>query len=99
MVNLFVAIIVSDIEELKHEGNIQETTNKAYYIISYGNIKSLISRFHDFEKQMYNKDICVHSLCFGNNGIEAKSNGCKGIKVSRNIQLQLNDIVRKRNPT
>ena len=87
MVNLFVAIIVSDIEELKREGNIQETINKAYHIISYGNIISLVSRCYHLDVQTYNTDICVHSICFD----------CKGTKVSRNIKLELQNIATKNN--
>ena len=34
MVNLFVAIIVSDIEQLKHDGKIEETRQKIYHIIN-----------------------------------------------------------------
>jgi hypothetical protein len=96
MVNLVVAIIVSDIEELKKEGVIQDIINKAYHIISHGNISSLSSlsctfrKVEDSTKQEWKNsavDICVHSICFT----------CNGMKVSPSVKDKLLDIVNKRN--
>ena len=86
MVNLFVAIIVSDIEELKREGNIQETIQKVYHIINYENILSCFHHLGEGLKKN-NNGICTHSICFR----------CKAIKVSPNIQLELQNIVRRNN--
>ena len=83
MVNLFVAIIVSDIEELKREGNIQEMVNKAHHIIHYENLLSCLHLLDDQEKLM----ICTHSICFN----------CKGIRVSQNVQLQVQNIIKRKN--
>ena len=87
MVNLFVAIIVSDIEELKREGNIQEMVNKAYHIIHYENLLSCLHLLDDQEKN-YKCVICTHSICFN----------CKGIKVSQHVQLQVQNIINRNKP-
>ena len=86
MVNLFVAIIVSDIEELKREGNVQEIVNKAHHIIHYENLLYCLHRFDDQEKK-YKCVICTHTICFN----------CKGMKVSPNVQLQVQNIIKRRN--
>ena len=94
MVNLVVAIIVSDIEELKREGLIQDSINKAYHIISHGNLLScrrslLGQKVQDSNNEVSknNKtEICVHSICFN----------CKGLKVSASIKTNLLQIVEKR---
>ena len=93
MINLVVAIIVSDIAELKKEGIIQDTINKAYHIISHGNILACKTSFQCKridDKNIKKEDatnICTHSICFD----------CKGIKVSPNVQDNLFAIVKKRN--
>ena len=93
MVNLVVATIVSDIEELKKEGTIQDIINKAYHIISHGNISSIscaIRKVADSTKQEWKNsavDICVHSICFT----------CNGMNVSPTVKEKLLDIINKRN--
>ena len=95
MINLVVAIIVSDIAELKKEGIIQDTINKAYHIISHGNILACKTAFQrkridDKNIKNLNEDaikICTHSVCFD----------CQGIKVSPNVQDNIFAIVKKRN--
>ena len=94
MINLVVAIIVSDIAELKKEGIIQDTINKAYHIISHGNMLACKTSFkcrRIDDKNIKNlnengTNICTHSICFD----------CKGIKVSPNVQDNLFAIVKKR---
>ena len=95
MVNLVVAIIVSDIEDLKREGIIQDIINKAYHIISHGNTRTFLSRctirkVRDSTTQDWKNsalDICVHSICFR----------CNGMKVSPTVKDKLLAIVKKRN--
>ena len=94
MINLVVAIIVSDIDELKREGVIQDTINKAYHIISHGNIVAVThsiksKKVDDRKSGQLLKDkteICMHSICFN----------CSGIKVSSNVQNNLSKLVKKR---
>ena len=94
MINLVVAIIVSDIDELKREGVIQDTINKAYHIISHGNIVAVThsiksKKVDDRKSGQLLKDkteICMHSICFN----------CNGIKVSSNVQNNLSKLVKKR---
>ena len=93
MVNLVVAIIVSDIEELKKEGKIQDTLNKASHIISHGNICFLSNPLRQVEAPGTEKwkdsgiDICVHSICFK----------CNGVKVSPNVRDKLLNIAKEKN--
>ena len=86
MVNLFVAIIVSDIDKLKHDGRIEEIRQKIYHIINSENILSCFYHLSDDLKKS-TRDVCTHSICFS----------CKGIKVGRSTQLELENIVRKNN--
>ena len=86
MVNLFVAIIVSDIEVLKHDGKIEEMRQKIYHIINSENILSCFRHLKDGIKKN-GESICTHSICFN----------CKGIKVERDIQIELENIVKKNN--
>ena len=87
MVNLFVALIVSDIEELKREGGIQETVNKAHHVLHYENVLSVFQLFHRELTEMEQKEaICTHSICFN----------CPGRKVSLAIQQKLHNIVEAR---
>ena len=92
MINLVVAIIVSNIEELKTDGTIQHTINKAYHIISHGNFCqwSLPGRkVKDSMKQEFSSsrvEICLHNICFN----------CKGLKVSSHIQQRLIEILEER---
>ena len=92
MINLVVAIIVSDIEELKMDGILQDTMNKAYHIISHGNFcqwsingkveSSMKKEFADSRVE----EICIHSICFK----------CNGLKVSSHIKRRLIGILDKR---
>ena len=92
MINLVVAIIVSNIDELKTDGIIQDTINKAYHIISHANFCqwSIHSqKIEDSIKKEFSTlkvEICLHNICFN----------CKGLKVSSHIQRRLIEILEKR---
>ena len=92
MVNLFIALIITDIEELRREGNIRETLNKAFDIISYGQImkswEGIISLCYTHRPiiSTSHADICVHDICFD----------CDKIKVPTNIRDELQSIARKK---
>ena len=79
MVNVIVAIIVSDIKELRKDVKIQDTLNKAYHVVSYGKILNLRPTIQDIS------DICTHSICFK----------CNKIKVSLDCEEDLLSIVKK----
>ena len=85
MVNLFVAIIVSDIEQLKHDGKIEETRQKIYHIINIENTIACLWRTRRDETESWRKMVCTHSICFG----------CKGIKVPPSSQKELEEIAMK----
>jgi hypothetical protein len=84
MVNLFVAIIVSDIDKLKYEGKIEEIRQKIYHIINCENILSCLHHFKDDVNES-SGSICTHSICFN----------CKGIKVATETKIELENIARK----
>ena len=82
MVNVIVAIIVSDIKELRKDVKIQDTLNKAYHVVSYGKILNLRPTIQDISRPI---DICTHSICFK----------CNKIKVSLDCEEDLLSIVKK----
>ena len=94
MVNLFVAIIVSDIENLQKESHIQEMVNKAHLIIHYETVIRILtlqgcltshsstSRRSDDENKI---EVCSHSMC-----------RCKAKKVDSKIVKRLKQIIRRR---
>ena len=92
MINLVVAIIVSNIEELKTDGIIQDTINKAYHVISHANFCQWSiqgQKIEDSIKKEFSSskvEICLHNICFN----------CKGLKVSSHIQRRLIEILDKR---
>ena len=81
MVNVIVAIIVSDIKELRKDVKIQDTLNKAYHVVSYGKILNLRPTIQD-DRPI---DICTHSICFK----------CDKVKVSPDCEEDLLNIVKK----
>ena len=83
MVNLFVAIIVSDIDKLKRDGRIEETRQKIYHIINAENIRSCFHYFDDTVKKS-NGTVCTHSICFD----------CKAIKVNPVTREKLEMIIK-----
>ena len=92
MINLVVAIIVSDIAELRTDSIIQDTMNKAYHTISHGNfcqwsingkVGASIKKELDASKV---EEICLHSICFK----------CKSLKVSTHIKRKLIEILDRR---
>ena len=95
MVNVIVAIIVSDIKELRKDVKIQDTLNKAYHVVSYGKILNLRPTIQDISKSSVIKrmtgasdrprDICTHSICFN----------CDKVKVSPDCEEDLLNIVKK----
>ena len=95
MVNVIVAIIVSDIKELRKDVKIQDTLNKAYHVVSYGKILNLRPTIQDVSKSSVIKrmtgasgrpiDICTHSICFK----------CRKVKVSPDCEEDLLNIVKK----
>ena len=92
MINLVVAIIVSNIEELKTDGIIQDTINKAYHVISHANFCQWSihgQKIEDSIKKEFSSskvEICLHNICFN----------CKGLKVSSHIQRRLIEILDER---
>ena len=83
MVNLFVAIIVSDIDKLKRDGRIEETRQKIYHII---NAENILSCFHYCADEVHksNGNVCTHSICFD----------CKAIKINPVTREKLEMIIR-----
>ena len=67
MVNLIIAIIISDIQELKLDVKTQDTINKAYYAITYNKI-------FGYAPLRDRQDICIHRLCYGCKGIKICKN-------------------------
>ena len=72
MVNLVVAIIVSDVQELRQDVDIQSSINKAYQIVQFKSIfrlkpnirdSKLPNVIHRIAKAEDLTSICVHSLC------------------------------------
>ena len=80
MINLIVAIIILDIQELRQQVKLQDTINKAYHVISYSRIGT-IAHVSDSPSE-----ICTHKFC----------QNCTGIKITRNTEQELYKIVRKR---
>jgi len=66
MINLIVAIIILDIQELRLQVKLQDTINKAYHVISH-NLILPIEQVNDTPF-----DLCNHRLC----------NDCTGIKIN-----------------
>ena len=83
MVNLFVAIIVSDIDKLKRDGRIEETRQKIYHIVNAENILSCFHHFVD-EVKKSNGNVCTHSICFD----------CRAIKVNPLTREKLEMIIK-----
>ena len=83
MVNLFVAIIVSDIDKLKRDGRIEETRQKIYHIINAENIRSCFHQFQDAVEKSTGV-VCTHSICFD----------CKAIKVNPLTREKLEMILK-----
>ena len=79
MINLIIAIIISDIQELKLDVKIQDTINKAYHAITYNKV-------FGYTPLSDKKDICIHKVCYG----------CNGIKICKNTQQDLLTIVRSK---
>ena len=98
MVNLVVAIIVSDVQELRQDVDIQSSINKAYQIVQFRSIfrlkptirdSGLPNVIHRIAKAEDLTSICVHSLCHSRN--------CDLIKLNCSVcEKQLIDIVQNR---
>ena len=90
MVNLFVALIIVDIEDLKRKGTFQETLNKAFDIISYGQVmkywESIFGNWHKGKIITSQADICVHEVCFN----------CDRIKLPKDIKAELQNVARRK---
>lgn len=82
MINLIVAIIILDLQELKLQVKLQDTINKAYHVISYNRILPM-AQFNDTPFEL-----CNHRLC--------NTEDCSGIKITRNTEEELFKIVRKK---
>ena len=97
MVNVIVAIIVSDIKELRQDVKIQDTINKAYHVVSYGRIMNIRPTIQDSSQSTVIRritmvpkaltDICTHSICFD----------CDMVKVSPECEEDLVRIIKRRN--
>jgi len=101
MVNLFVAIIVSDIDDLKKSGQIQEIVIKAQHIVYYKAVQQFLRKCvrprigagadsgggNNVTSNIVK--ICPHSIC--NEG------SCQGMKMDDNLSKRLQSIVKKRN--
>ena len=67
MVNLIIAIIISDIQELKLEVKVQDTINKAFQAITYNKLFTLAPL-------NYKKDIYIHMTGGDCRGIKVSLN-------------------------
>ena len=96
MVNLVVAIIVSDVQELRQDVEIQSSINKAYQIVQFGSIfrlkptiqnSKLPNVIHRIARIEDVTPICVHNIC----------RDCNQVKLnSPNCEAELLNIVHKR---
>lgn len=90
LVNLLIAIIVSDLQDLRNAGHIQELVNKAQHIVHIESFLIFMCCLIPVVKRKIKQvdpilSICAHSQC-----------QCDKRKVSKNIVLQLQEIVKKR---
>ena len=67
MVNLIVAIIISDLTELRRQVRMQDTLNKVNHVMTYHTLLSL-------HPSVDNKEICIHQVCYQCNAIKVPEN-------------------------
>ena len=80
MVNLIVAIIISDITELRRQVRMQDTLNKVNHVMTYHTLLSI-------QPSVDNKEVCLHQ--------GSPRAFTKAIKVPQNIQQELIEIGRR----
>merc|ERR1712038_56350 len=109
MVNLFVAIIGSDIEDLKKSGQIQEVVIKAHHIVHYETILKLLGlncasaggggRLKKLSMSSSIGPTMTSSLGDGNKVKVCPHSICKcnGRSLDESISKKLKHIIRKRN--
>ena len=90
MVNLFIAIIVSDIDNLKKSGHLQEVVNRAQHLVHYETFLALLtfgccSECKGADKDKNKIKVCVHSIC-----------SCRSKKLATTLTERLREILKKR---
>ena len=97
-------------KQLREDVKIQDTMNKAYHVISYGNILRLKPTFRDIPKTNIAQRITItqnlSSVYINEDNFTeicahsiCQGQGCNGKKLSQSIEDELINIVQKRNPT
>ena len=84
LVNLFVALIVSDVEHLRNEATRQELENKARHVVYFGGILRAV-RLYKFLAIPMELNICPHDLC-----------QCKNVRVDSKLMRCIETILKKR---
>ena len=67
MVNLIVAIIISDLTELRRQVRMQDTLNKVNHVMTYHTLLSI-------QPSVDNKEVCIHQVCFQCKAIKVPQN-------------------------
>ena len=82
MVNLIVAIIISDLTELKRQVRMQDTLNKVNHVMTYHTLLSI-------HPSVAKKEVCIHQVCFQCNAIKVPENVQQElIEIGRRIRKE-----------